>query len=152
LNCRTPEDKKLITATAAFCSPMVKGYIQEILEKEGYSCEEKEKGWEEFLEIKAKDEKEVKAQFFLHNLYLEIATKDRDDEPLEWDTRLLDSSFFQEKATTIIFSKIRPLLIALSTNDAKKLDEKLTKLAKSEGFRMRMTLFDKNERSENEDK
>jgi len=96
VNFKTPGDKRRIVATATFCSPIVKGCVQGILEKEGYSCEKKEEGWKEFFEVKVKNESDIKAKFFLSNLYLEIATKDREDELLEWDTRLLDFSFFKE--------------------------------------------------------
>lgn len=151
MNYRTPEDKKLITATAAFSSSIVHECVEQILESKGFSYEKRKKGWEEFYEIKAKDKSDVKVEFFLHNLYLEIATKDRDLEPLEWDSRLLDFSFFRKKIADVISSKIRPLLIAFSTDDAKKLDERLTKLAKNEGFRMRMWRWDKEEDKEKDE-
>ena len=141
MNFKTPGDKRRIVATAAFCSPVVKRCVQEILEKEGYSYEKKLGGWEEFFEVKTKDGRDGKAEFFLKNLYLEIATKDRDDELLEWDARLLDFSFFREKVTGVISSKIRPLLIILSTDDTEKMEEKLTEWAKSDGCRMRMASF-----------
>ena len=152
MNYKTPKDKKLICATVAFCSPVVKGCVQHILKKEGYSWETKEKGWEEFFEITVKNRSDTTVQFFLHNLYLEIATKDRDDELLEWDMKLFDFSFFREKVIRIIFEKIRPLFIALSTDDTEKLKKKLRQFAKDEGFRMRMAIFDENKGSENENK
>jgi len=150
LRYRTPEDKKLITATAAFCSPVVHRCIEIILRKEGYSFERKKKGWEEFYEIKTEDKGDKKAKFYLYNLYLEIASEDRDIELLEWDSRLLDLSFFRKKIADVVFSKIRPLLIILSTNDAEELDKKLTKLAKEGKFaRMRMMRFDRGDKNEN---
>jgi len=146
----------LVIPTVTFCSPIVKGCVQHILEKQGYSCEKKGKGWEEFFEITTKittkGKSDMTGQFFLHNLYLEIATKDRDDEQLEWDRRLSNSSLFHKKVITKIDEKIRPLLISLSTNNPDKLREKLRKLAKDEGFRMRIAVFDKSKGSKNENK
>lgn len=141
---KTPEDKRLIFATAAFSSSYVHRCVEMILQKEGCSYEKKKTGWDEFYEIRVEGKSDAKVQFFLYNLYLEIATKDRDIKPLEWDTQLLDFSFFKEKMADVIYSKIRPLLVTLSTDDAKEMDEKLTKLAKGGNYaHMRMGHWDK---------
>jgi len=136
---KTPEDRDLIIATSAFSSSKIHGCIELVLEKEGYSFEKKGEAWDEVYEITHRDKPDMKTEFHLYNLYFEIATVDRDIKPLEWDRRLIDLSFLQKKMANVIFSKIRPLLTILSSDDQKEMDEKLTKLAKDEKYdRFRM--------------
>jgi hypothetical protein len=70
---------------------------------------------------------DMKAVFFFRNLYLEIATVDRDVEPLQFDEKLRDYYYFVSKASFIIKSKLEILLKLLkSDNTDKTIDEIFT--------------------------
>ena len=60
---------------------------------------------------------EAQVKFFLHNLFLEIATVDRDEEPLRFDERLKDFGFFLSKTADLIQSKLRILLHLMEEED-----------------------------------
>ena len=57
------------------------------------------------------------AKFFLHNLLLEIATIDRDENPLRFDDRLRDFEYFLAKTTRLLHSKMWILLQLLGQDD-----------------------------------
>jgi hypothetical protein len=46
----------------------------------------------------------------MHNLLLEIATQDRDEQPLRFDERLRDFDFFAAKTSRVIENKLKILL------------------------------------------
>jgi len=60
---------------------------------------------------------DMKATLFFRNLYLEIATLDRDAEPLQFDEKLSDYTYFLSKASFIIRSKLEILLKLLKSDD-----------------------------------
>jgi len=60
---------------------------------------------------------EAQVKFFLHNLFLEIATVDRDEDPLRFDERLRDFDFFLCKTADLIQSKLRILLHLMEEED-----------------------------------
>ena len=55
--------------------------------------------------------------FQLHNLFLEIATQDRDAEMLMFDERLKDLNYFLEKSSKLINSKLRILQLLLQKDN-----------------------------------
>lgn len=57
------------------------------------------------------------AVLYFRNLYLEIATVDRDAEPLEFDEKLRDFGYFSSKAVHVIKSKLTPLMQMLEATD-----------------------------------
>jgi len=70
---------------------------------------------------------DMKAVFYFRNLYLEIATVDRDAEPLRFDEKLRDHYYFVSKASFIIKSKLDILLKLLKSDDTDKtIDEIFT--------------------------
>ena len=58
-----------------------------------------------------------KTKFFLHNLFLEIATVDRDDDPLRFDERLRDFDFFLAKMTRLAQNKLKIIFHLLLEED-----------------------------------
>lgn len=62
----------------------------------------------------------IKAVFYFRNLFLEIATVDRDAEPLQFDEKLRDYRYFVSKASFIIKSKLEILLKLLKSKDTDK--------------------------------
>jgi len=60
---------------------------------------------------------DMKAVLYFRNLYLEIATVDRDAEPLQFDEKLRDYNYFSAKATHIIRSRLEILLKMLESKD-----------------------------------
>ena len=75
---------------------------------------------------------EVTGKFFLQNLLLEIATVDRDEEPLRFDERLTDFSFFLSKTADLIQSKLRILLHLMEEEDTESAAKKIQ--AESDGY------------------
>jgi len=63
---------------------------------------------------------ETKAVFYFRNLFLEIATIDRDADPLQFDDKLHDYHYFMSKASFIIKSKLEILLRLLKSDDTDK--------------------------------
>ena len=63
---------------------------------------------------------DMKATLYFRNLYLEIATIDRDAEPLQFDEKLSDYSYFLSKASFVIRSKLEILLKLLKSDDVNK--------------------------------
>jgi hypothetical protein len=63
---------------------------------------------------------DMKAVFYFRNLFLEIATVDRDAEPLQFDEKLHNYHYFVSKASFIIKSKLEILLRLLKSDDTDK--------------------------------
>ena len=63
---------------------------------------------------------DMKATLYFRNLYLEIATVDRDTDPLQFDEKLSDYSYFLSKASFVIRSKLEILLKLLKSDDVNK--------------------------------
>lgn len=86
--------------------PIVTGIVRTILQSLGYEVNQKGHGLDLVFSIKA-GKKE--AEFYLHNLFLEIVTVDRDEEPLRFDENLRDFDYFLAKTARIIASKLNVL-------------------------------------------
>jgi hypothetical protein len=63
---------------------------------------------------------DMKATLYFRNLYLEIATLDRDADPLQFDEKLSDYTYFLSKASFVIRSKLEILLKLLKSEDVNK--------------------------------
>jgi hypothetical protein len=84
-------------------------------------------------------------KFCLHNLLLEIATVNRDENPLRFDEGLRDFDYFLAKTTELAGSKLLILLQLLSEDDV---DAAIEKVCNNKGFeRIRVWKFDRNEPS-----
>ena len=99
-----------LSATAALIIHQVKM----VLESNGYQVKEQGCGLDLTFSVTSG---KVTANFFLHNLFLEIATIDRDEEPLRFDDKLLDFDYFVSKTAHLIESKLKLLLHLLETED-----------------------------------
>lgn len=108
-------------------SPIVVGQVKILLQSAGLKLKEENHGLNLAFSIKS-DEKEVK--FFLYNLLLEIATVDRDEEPLRFDGNLRDFDFFLAKTARIIESRLEILFKLLVEDNADTALENICKDAK----------------------
>jgi hypothetical protein len=103
-------------------SPIVTGVVRTFLQALDLPTTEEGSSLDMAFHIKL-GEKEAK--FFLRNLLLEIATIDRDEEPLRFDERLADFDFFLKKATQLTSDRLYILLRLLSENDLDKAVENI---------------------------
>ena len=71
-------------------SPIIVGHMKMLCQSTGAKVREQGRGLDLSLLIKSGKKK---MKFFLHNLFLEIATVNRDDDPLRFDERLRDFDF-----------------------------------------------------------
>lgn len=109
---------QFLSATSGF----IKEIVKMILEKVGCEVTEKGEGLNLCYEIQYKDNK---ASLFFQNLYLDIATKDRDAEPLEFDENLNDFRYFLVKTLSAISLRLKPIVKLLRSDDADKAIENI---------------------------
>jgi hypothetical protein len=107
--------------------PLVAELVSAILRSAGAEVQKEGSGLDTAFSIKS-GEKEAK--FYLHNLLLEIATLDRDEEPLRFDERLRDFDFFLAKTANAIQSKLRILFHVLEEDDIKAAVKNISRDAK----------------------
>jgi hypothetical protein len=119
-------------------SPIVVEVIKTILQSLDWQVKQQGCGLDLFFSIK-QDEKE--AQFYLHNLFLEIATIDRDAQPLMFDENLRDFDYFLAKMARLIQSKLNVLFQLLGQEDIDAAIESITKDSK-QYERIRIWRFD----------
>jgi len=93
-----------------------------VLESHRYQVTEEGAGLELVLSISTGH---GEVRFFLRNLFLEVATLDRDEEPLRFDQDLLDFGYFLSKASDLIRSKLRLLLHLLQTESVEEACKKI---------------------------
>jgi hypothetical protein len=80
-------------------------------------------------------------KFFVHNLFLEIATKDRDEKPLRFDEGLCDFDYFMDKTTRLIQSKLNILSRLIPAEDMEAAIESISRDA-GQYDRIRIWKFD----------
>jgi hypothetical protein len=107
--------------------PIITEIVKTILQSLNYQVIQKGHGLDLVFSIKS-DKKE--AEFYLHNLFLEIATVDRDEEPLRFDERLRDFDFFLAKTARVVESKLNVLFHLFGEEDVDAAIENITKDAK----------------------
>jgi hypothetical protein len=127
--------------------PIVANIIKKILQSLNWEVKEEGKGLDLAFHIKS-GEKDIK--FFLHNLLLEIATIDRDQEPLRFDERLLDFDFFMDKTAHLTESKLNILFHLFGKEDLDTAIDNITKDAK-QYERIRIWRFDQNKTGRTQD-
>ncbi|MGA2916606.1 MAG: hypothetical protein ABSE89_11330 [Sedimentisphaerales bacterium] len=118
--------------------PVIVRSMKTFLQTAGLEVEEKGCGLDTAFLIKA-GEKET--EFYLHNLFLEIATIDRDEIPLRFDEKLQDFDYFAAKSAKLIDSKLRILFELLSQDDVDKVIDNISQQAK-DYQRVRIWRFD----------
>jgi len=95
-------------------SPIVADVIKRFLQLSGYEVQQQGQGLKLAFSIK-KGKKEAK--MYIENLLLEIATVDRDQEPLRFDENLRDFNFFLAKLVNLTESKLKILLHFFAEED-----------------------------------
>jgi hypothetical protein len=108
-------------------SPIIIEIVKTILQTLGCDVREEGSGLDLAFHIKSEG-KEV--QFFLNNLLLEIATVDRDEDPLQFDENLRDFDYFLAKTARLIASKLNVLFHFFGEEDVDAAIENITKDAK----------------------
>jgi hypothetical protein len=111
----------------ALMLPVVVDVVKRILQAFGCQVAEEGNGLDLAFSIRS-GEKQVK--FYLQNLLLEIATVDRDEQPLIFDERLRDFDYFLSKMVRVTQSKLNVLFHLLGQEDVDAAIENITKDAK----------------------
>lgn len=110
-----------------FVTPIVIRFVKGVLESADLQVLQEGSGIETALSIR-KGEKEAK--MYLQNLLLEIATVDRDEEPLRFDENLRDFDFFLAKTARLTESKLKVLFHLFAEEDVDTAIEKISQDAK----------------------
>lgn len=95
-------------------SPLIKGLAKMLFQSAGVEVREEGSGPNPAFSLKAG---ETDAKFYFHNLFLEIATVDRDQRPLRFDERLADFDFLVDKVIHCVEGKLKIFLLLLEEND-----------------------------------
>jgi len=127
--------------------PLVTELVSAILRSSGIEIQKEGSGLDMAFSIKSG---EKGAKFYLRNLLLEIATLDRDEDPLQFDERLRDFDFFLAKMTNTIQSKLRVLFHVLEKDDIQAAVESISRDAKLYE-RVRIWQFDQGKPAEGHD-
>ncbi|OHB52630.1 MAG: hypothetical protein A2Y12_03680 [Planctomycetes bacterium GWF2_42_9] len=86
----------------------------------------------------------LECSMFLHNLFLEVATVDRDATPLKYNNRMDDNEMLLARIIEIVDSKLAPLLLLIAGKDADEI-ERLAKQSHPGYERFNITMLkDKN--------
>lgn len=126
-------------------SPLVCAIARTIIKSLGWQVNQKGSGSNTIFSIKADDRE---AEFHLSNLLYEIATIDRDAQPLVFDESVLDAETFLNKTIHLVASKLKILFYLMSDEDVDVAFDKITKEAKNYQ-RIRIIRFDQNPQSQN---
>jgi len=122
----------------AVVSPIVVEVIKTILQSLDWQVKQEGCGLDMVFAIKQNDKE---AEFYLHNLFLEIATIDRDQDPLQFDENLWDFDYFLAKMARGIQSKLNVLFKMFGQEDMDAAIESITKDSK-QYERIRIWRFD----------
>lgn len=128
MNFKTLDDEKRTKRVLSFCYGLVPRITKSILLRAGFTVGERGEGLELVYEVKLA-RSSLGAEFYFHNLFLEIATKDRDAVLLEFDERLTDFGYFLFKTLRMVESKLRPLLLIMTERNIGEGIEKMMELA-----------------------
>jgi len=97
-----------------FVSPMVVRSVKSQLQSAGLQVTQEGRGLSTAFSIKRNDKE---AKMYLQNLLLEIATVDRDQDPLRFDENLRDFDFFMAKTARLTESKLKILFHLFGEDD-----------------------------------
>jgi hypothetical protein len=103
-------------------APIITRLSRMVLESHRYQVREEGAGLDLVLSISTGH---GEVRFFLRNLFLEVATLDRDEEPLRFDQDLLDFGYFLSKTADLIRSKLKLLLHLLETESVEEACKKI---------------------------
>jgi hypothetical protein len=98
-------------------APFIQETVKRPLIASGFEVVASGEGFDLSYDIRHEDKRAV---FYFRNMYLEIATVDRDAEPLKFDERLGDYRYFLSKTFEVIKSKLDILLKLLKSTDTDK--------------------------------
>lgn len=132
------KETQKINQFLSIVSPTIVGHMKMLCQSTGAKVQEQGRGLNLSLLIKSGKKK---TRFFLHNLFLEIATVDRDDDPLKFDERLRDFNFFLAKMTRLTQNKLKILFHLLLEEDVDAAIENIGRDAK-QFERVRIWRFD----------
>ena len=121
-----------------FVSPVVVSHVRMLLQSMGAKVKQQGRGIEMTLSIKSGKKK---VRFYLQNLFLEIATVDRDEDSLRFDENLHDFDYFLAKMIRLARSKLNILFHLFSKEDVDAAIGNITKDAK-QYERIRIWRFD----------
>lgn len=121
------EDTKNISCFFQVALPIVVGVVKTFLRSSEFQIRKEGFGFDMAFSIKC-GEKEIR--FYLHNLFMEIATVDRDEEPIRFDGNLRDFDYFLAKMARVIESKLKILFRLLAEENPDIALEKITQMAK----------------------
>ena len=125
---KTGKDRQQIGRFLNLTCDLITGIVRKILLEKRFKVKEKGEGLNLICEVH-KDKSSHRAEFYFHNLFLEITTKDREAEALEFDEKVIDFGYFLSKTLRIVESKVRPLLLVMSEKNVGKGIEKMMELA-----------------------
>jgi hypothetical protein len=120
--------------------PLVVDVTKRILQSLDFQVTEKGRGLDTVFTVKAA---EKEAEFHLHNLFLEIATIERDEEPLRFDEKLRDFDYFLAKMARTLESKLRVLFHLFGEENVDMAIENIARDSK-QYERIRIWKFDHN--------
>jgi len=140
------EETEKINRFLYMASPIIIHIIRTILQSLTYEVILKGQGINIVFSIK---QNEKEAVFYLHNLFLEIATIDRDVQPLMFDEKLRDFDYFMTKMGQLIASKLNVLLQVFGHEDLEAAIENIVKDSK-QYERIRIWRFDRKPSSEHQ--
>jgi hypothetical protein len=106
--------------------PFILCSTKSFLQAAGLKVEEENYGMDTTLHIKS-GKKEI--ALYMGNLFLEVATVDRDERPLRFDERLCRFDYFIDKVSRAVLSKLKILFILLGHEDIDEAMESITDLA-----------------------
>jgi len=127
-----------INSFLSIALPIIVSVVRAILQSLDCDVKQEGKGLDLAFSIK-KGEKQVR--FYLQNLLLEIATVDRDEQPLRFDERLRDFDYFLSKMVSVTQSKLNVLFHLLEQEDVDAAIENIAKDAQ-QYERIRIWKFD----------
>ena len=135
----TLEDSAKINIFIRAVTPLVINLVEAILKSTKRQIVCKGQGLDTLFSIKL-DGKEI--VFCLHNLFLEVATIDRDHTPLRFDEQLKDFGYFIGKVNHLAESKLNILFQLLDHEDIGKAIKNIEQNS-SRYERIRIVKFDK---------
>ena len=109
-----------------FIAPLVGALATSLVRSAGWQVSQTGNGAGTVLSIKA-DNREF--QFFLENLLLEIATIDRDAQPLVFDENILEPEHFLKKTFHILESRMNILFCFMAEKDMEVAIDKISRQA-----------------------
>ena len=143
---RNQKEIERINRFICLVSPIVAESIKNLLRLAGLEVSQQSQGLSTVLSIE-KDDKQAK--MYLHNLLLEIATIDRDEEPLRFDARLRDFNFFTAKTVRLTQSKLKIFFHLFAEEDMDAVIENISQEAK-DYERIRIWQFDRKNQTSQE--